>query len=111
MTTIEDARGIWGPLAEPVHRAVEFGSDRRPWRENSFLCCHDREQDFYCTAHIQGGMNARAHVGNASPTISSPVAHNALSDVGSRASETSTETSARSDGTGLCLVAMRYIIS
>jgi hypothetical protein len=59
MTSIEDPRGIWGPLAEPLHTSLQLAPDSLPWRENSFFCCFDREQGFYCTAHIQGGLNAR----------------------------------------------------
>jgi len=59
MATSEDARGGWGPLAEPVHRTLQLGPDAKPWRENSFFCCFDRDQDFYCTAHIQSGLNAK----------------------------------------------------
>jgi hypothetical protein len=62
MTTVEpdqvsvtDPRGVWGPLAEPLHTDRQIKPDDPPYRENVFLCFFDRDQRFYATSHMQGG--------------------------------------------------------
>jgi hypothetical protein len=55
LVTTADARGPWGPLAEPLHPDREVKPGDPPYRENAFLGFFDRERGFYATAHLQGG--------------------------------------------------------
>lgn len=53
-----DARGQWGPLAEPYHADKELPPDAPPWRDNAFFAFWDRDRGVYGTSHFTGSLNA-----------------------------------------------------